>query len=217
MREKSAKSLKRILASNIGVPTKLLDTIDDRSYDRIASKYRITAFLGSGLNGVALACEDNTVLKITSDRTEALASHMLIGARIPHVLEIYAVEKIKNGLYCISCKRYRKSKISSKVWDSIDSFISDIICLDDNCSSIEADEFANRYKKQFSSLSNYSTYRKHLLNASNVFQALLTLKALGIEFIDFDKSNIMCDENGDIVIIDLGWSKFSVDTLVATL
>jgi len=76
--------------------------VDLNDARRILKKYSAKKTLGSGSFGTAYLLDDNTVLKITRDDTEAWAAKIIEGRRLPNVAAIYDVRYLKDSdLYAI--------------------------------------------------------------------------------------------------------------------
>lgn len=62
---------------------------------KIAEKLKLKdlKYLGSGLNGYAFQVNDNKVLKITKDKSEAVNSHKILKKKLNHIANIYEIYK----------------------------------------------------------------------------------------------------------------------------
>lgn len=75
--------------------------------EKIAKKLNLgdVKFLGMGANGYAFDTTSGKILKITSDKTEAINSKKLLGKNLKHVAKIFSVNTLKkdnyNGYYII--------------------------------------------------------------------------------------------------------------------
>lgn len=73
-------------------------------------------YLGAGFNGFAFEVNDNTVLKITKDKSEAVNSQKIVGDKLNYVADIYKIFSLQIGVgtfYVIILEKLDRSKIEN--------------------------------------------------------------------------------------------------------
>jgi hypothetical protein len=69
------------------------DFVEEGFIDKLKQKYGVKKQFEDGIFGTAWITNDNTVIKVTSDTTEARLCHQLAGKDMKHYANIYAVYK----------------------------------------------------------------------------------------------------------------------------
>lgn len=172
-------------------------------------------FLGAGAMGKAFSLKpphSDTVLKITTDKSEAESSNVVFKAgNVDNVVNYKGVFKTVGGLYVILMDRLESlSDNEQEIVDDINVFMwgvnswtsKDIyeIGVDGVIDALDA-AIAHKERGYLVSISN------HQKVLEDISQGLYNLGELGVAFHDYHSGNIMKDKQGNFTIIDLGVSK----------
>ena len=177
--------------------------------------------LGKGTQGVAFGMGSGRVLKVTQDRQEALASNVIRGKKLKHVVEIYDVFRFKDtsfygiieerlqplpaglaaefreairqtNLYNIFERTYDWDIIVELIYNYVESHVKKI---HGKLSSAHAAGTVARVD-QLVELLEKTLHLPEMIDE---------LKSHGIKFVDFHPGNLM-KRGSDYVVIDLGYS-----------
>lgn len=168
--------------------------------------------LGKGTMGIAYLINDNKVLKLTTDESEANSSTVIMGQPTKHLARIEKVFKLGNtGFYIIIMENLQQiSQEEMDFWNMLsDSYILDKLMIGKPKSWRElkpklADAWDNYARDNEDELQLQDFLNK--ARQYNFPEMIDELAKYGILFYDFHGENIMKRGN-DSVIIDLGYSK----------
>ena len=186
--------------------------------------------LGEGSQGTAFSIGSSGVLKITEDKTEAGAASILKGKNLRGVYEVYGVfsseDLLVNPVYMIIQPRLKATKRAYKVggelMDHRNSFGRAYnTWLYDNNEKPGGDNLGTsdwwKSKEQLKQVEKFlKTYKAPARlkeGILNICWGLYNLKKLGIRYFDLWGANVMETPSGEIVLIDIGYSKGSSGTI----
>lgn len=163
--------------------------------------------LGHGMMGEAFDIGHSKVLKITKDKTEAVASFSIKGKDYKHIVRIFEVFQFKNSdRYGIIQEKLLK--LSSAEKNEVAEFYD--FCDD---YGIIGYLYAWNTKAAFGTVERLAKTREdanrffELVDKLDIQEWFIDLKAAGIHFLDFHEQNVMKKHDGTIALIDLGVSK----------
>jgi serine/threonine protein kinase len=159
--------------------------------------------LGEGTQGVAYALEDpNKVLKVTEDSREANAAQKIVGKKYKHIYEVYRVFQFdSSGFFGIVQERLKRVEGDTEISaiNAVKGLLNDF-----HKSGAKDEELLQEIdhiiQKEISDPKGQKI-------AKDLANGMIELKKIGIEYSDLWLPNIMQRNNGDYVIIDLGYSR----------
>lgn len=155
--------------------------------------------LGSGTQGTAYLVGGNRVLKVTADRSEADATMRLIGKRSRHIVDVYDVFQFPN-VPIFGILEERLAQLSQKERSELELPLAIMM---------RSNPRKKKWMDIVSALADDEWFMDrayHDLIEAGVDRIVDELAQNGIGFADYNTSNLMRKPNGDIAVIDLGFS-----------
>lgn len=172
--------------------------VDQEDARKILKKYSAKQTLGSGTFGTAYLLNDNTVLKITRDDTEAWAAKAIEGKRLPNVADVYNVRYLKDSnLYSI-----HQEYIPGHINDSkFRKYLMDLSVTVRRVTSVKVDAMNLLIDEM-----TRAPYSEHPEWTRDLVEGLKALRSHQIAWTDCHVGN-MGIKNGSVHIFDVGYSQ----------
>lgn len=196
-----------------------VEGFERKTADEIANKivqlnnYKQVNYYGKGTYGYAYDIGDNKIMKITSDKSEAIESQKIKGKNLKHLADIYDVYQIKPKEGSIIPESYviimEKLKINQLYFDRmtvrLDYAFENILGIDFN--HIIDDYISGEYEDKGYIIDKYLTKN---LEDSKFYYGLLGIadeaRQYGIESMDYiNTSNLGYKKNGNLGFFDMGF------------
>src|ERR1035437_429968 len=194
-------------------------SFERKTADEIANKivqlnqYKQANYYNKGTYGYAYDIGDDKIMKITSDKSEAIESQKIKGKNLKHLADIYDVYQIKPKEGSIIPESYaiimEKLKINESYFDRmivrLDYAFENILGIDFN--HIIDDYISGEYEDKGNIIDKYLTKN---LEDSKFYYGLLGIadeaRQYGIESMDYmNTSNLGYKKNGNLGFFDMGF------------
>lgn len=171
--------------------------------------------VGSGSRGIAYELTDGRILKITSDKSEAVASNSIKGKNLKHIVKIDDVFNFKDSEH-YGIVQEKLIKLSDQVASSINKALmhSNFFEAADALKKNGKFSWQQVYEKMLElerERSEDNTKHIDFLKSFKINEMVDEVFKQGITFADYHAGNIMRRTDGTYVIIDLGYSKMQGD------
>ena len=172
-------------------------------------KYPGLIYEGSGSWGVALAYNDDVIIKYTTDSTEYMSATEIIGMqkrmeRVPGCVKVFSAEELKNGIYAIAMERLKPLNKEEKIYVyTIYSFLDKIY--DENFRDEHIIALIKDRLETWTIGVHISTENPNFKDIYKKYtKMILDLKEFGADPADAHDDNIGKLPNGDYAMFDLG-------------
>ena len=202
------QSFERYSVQQISEPAKKQEIVD-----YLKSKLGFTNFsyLSSGMNGIAFLIDSNKVLKVTTDRSEAVECSKIKGKKMKHLADIYNVFALKGeyeGLFVIVLEYLRISPAIKDGYKSIKKIFSKHFNYRYGRLSEFLDEYSHKMVKPEELQIVCSKIAESGLDDffNQLLQIVNELKAYSISSIDYTNfNNLGYKPDGSLAYFDMGF------------